>query len=583
MALRGNRRPWALVALAVVSTLGGLFAGGPTSQAAPTVPLLPIPAVGMNVHALWSDAPVLGVVESSLADAHVGWLRIDVGWQSLQDTSRSAWSAYHLAELDAVVNGARAHGQHLLLTVWGTPRWANGGMAKIVPPTAASDYANAMGVLANRYRGRVEAWEIWNEPNHPNYFAGHDPVAYAALVKAAYPAVKAADPSALVVAGSTSYNDVGWLGQAYAAGMGGHFDVLSTHAYQGLADAPPEAPAAGSIYRFTNLSAVHDLMAAHGDAAKNIWVTEFGWSAHANQGSEANWERGVTPQQQADYLVRAIELARVAYPYVDHLFWYNARDRSDTDLHSNSYGVMRSDLSPKPALIALKAYLDPNGVATVSASDANALEGSSTPGVLHFTIGLDRPAIAPVSVHWSTVAGTATSGDFVGASGVVAIPAGARDAAVDIATVADSVVEPTETFGLRLGASTVAVGRAEATGTIVDDDSGLPTLDVLDARRVEGNAGSRSVAITVRLSAASTTPVSVTYAPKPRTATNADFWTSAPKVLTFSPGETSKKLYVGIRSDTIREGQEWFALVLSKPSGAILGRALGAITVVDDD
>ena len=566
-----------------MSTLGGLFAGATPSHAAPTVPVRPIPAIGMNVHAMWSDAPVLTAVETSLANAHVGWLRIDVGWQSLQDTSRSAWSAYHLAELDAVVNGARAHGQHLLLTVWGTPRWANGGKAKTVPPTAASDYGNAIGVLANRYRGRVEAWEIWNEPNHPNYFASHDPVAYAALVKAAYPAVKAADPSALVVAGSTSYNDVGWLGQAYAAGMGGNFDVLSTHAYQGLADAPPEAPAAGSIYRFTNLSAVHDLMAAHGDAAKKIWVTEFGWSAHANQGTEANWERGVTPQQQADYLVRAVELARVAYPYVDHLFWYNARDRSDTDLHSNSYGVMRTDLSPKPALTALAAYLDPNGGATVSVSDASAVEGSATPGLLHFTIGLDRPAPAPVSVPWSTVAGTATSADFVGASGVVVIPVGARDAGVDIATVADSVVEPNETFGLRLGAATVAVGRAEATGTIIDDDFGPPTLDVLDARRVEGNTGSRSVAITVRLSAPSSTPVSVAYAPSPRTATTADFWKSAPRLLTFTPGETAKKLYVGIRPDTIHEGREWFALILSTPSGAILGRSLASITIVDDD
>jgi len=262
-----------------------------------------------------------------------------------------------VALADRCVNLARSRGMDVLATLLWTPGWANGERDQTTPPARARDYAWIARWVARHFRGRVAAWEVWNEPNDRSFWRGNAR-RYVRLLRAAYPAIKAGDPGAAVVFGGVVHNDGRWLAAAYAAGAKGSFDVMATHPYQGVGDAAPETADDGNDWwLMTHVPAVHELMARHGDGRKPIWFTEFGWSVHENAPGTAPWRRGVTPEVQAAYLVRAIALVRSRYPYVERAFWYKDAARAGEDDVQAGYGLLRADLGPRPAYWALKALL----------------------------------------------------------------------------------------------------------------------------------------------------------------------------------------------------------------------------------
>jgi polysaccharide biosynthesis protein PslG len=366
------------LAVALSATVAGLAAGilgtPGTARAAAPVP----PSFGVQFHATWSDytdAQRVAVLDK-LKAAGVTWIRVDLGWASLQEYGRNSFSKWYVDLADSVVNAARARGLHVLGTLWSTPAWANGGRGTNVPPSDVNDYARIASWAAAHFHGRVEAWEVWNEPNLTDFFTG-DAAAYARLLRAAYPAFKRADSKALVVFGGPSANDTAYLARAYSAGVRGSFDVMATHPYQGIADAPPEKPDDGTKYTLSHVRAVRDLMVKQGDSAKPIWFTEFGWSSHANWSGVENWNRGVTPQQQGDYLVRTIRYVKANFPYVTNMFWYNERNLSTGTPQLDNYGLLDRSLSPKPAYLALQAQLT-GAKSTAFASSAAARQNGKS-------------------------------------------------------------------------------------------------------------------------------------------------------------------------------------------------------------
>jgi polysaccharide biosynthesis protein PslG len=348
-----------LVATTIALTLQ--FANATPSQAV-TPAALPagavVPSFGVNFHAMWTnytDAQRIAVLDK-LAAAHVKWVRVDIGWSALEESCQGCFASWYTDILDTTVNAAAERGIKVLGTFWMTPHWASGGGTYYGPPNDPADYARAARWIASRYRGKIAAWEIWNEPNE-QYFWDGSVQQYFGLLKAAYPAFKAGDPNAQVVLGGPDYNDTGWLGQLYRMGAKRYFDVLATHPYQGQANDPPEAPDDGNIWRMTHVAAVHALMQQYGDAAKPIWWTEFGWSAHPNSGSESPWDVGVTPQQQADFLTRSLALAATKFPYVKNVFWYNERNTSLGAVQQDSFGLLTGNLAVKPAYTTVKTFL----------------------------------------------------------------------------------------------------------------------------------------------------------------------------------------------------------------------------------
>ena len=173
-----------------------------------------------------------------LPDVGAKWVRLTFEWNQLE-TSQGTYNSSKLAAWDRSVALSRQAGTKVLVTVYGTPSWASSNGKVGGAPSNNAYYANLMSFLANRYRGQVQAWEIWNEENVSRFWTtGPDPARYAGLLRAAYPAVKSADPNATVVFGGTSGNDTGFVDGAYRAGAKGSFDVMAVHPYTGSA---PEA------------------------------------------------------------------------------------------------------------------------------------------------------------------------------------------------------------------------------------------------------------------------------------------------------------------------------------------------------
>ena len=369
------------LALRAVAVLAALLAGtaislpGATAfaAAADTTPA-PMPAVGVQFHGMWTDYTDAqrATVLDDLAAAHVGWVRLDVSWAMLQPDGPGSYSPWGVDFVDRVVNMAHDRGLKVLVTLWLTPGWANGNAGERTLPTDPADYARVAKWSAAHFAGRVQAWEVWNEPNQDGFMTGASPAAYTKLLRAAYPAFHAGDPGTTVVFGGPAYNDTDWIARTYNNGAHGYFDAMATHPYMGVADQAPETPDDGTMWTLTHVAAVHALMQQNGDGNKPIWFTEFGWSSHTNDtidmnSGDDNWLRGVTPTQQGDYFVRAIKLVRADFPYVTNMFWYNERNVTTTNIQNANYGLLTHDLQPKPAYTALANYLGANSDGTAAA------------------------------------------------------------------------------------------------------------------------------------------------------------------------------------------------------------------------
>ena len=125
--------------------------------------------------------------------------------------------AYNLADVDEAVRNAQASGLQVMITLSGTPRWANGGKRANTMPTRLSDFRDFARAMASRYSGNetdlpfVRFWTIWNEPNLQTFlspqFKGRKSIApanYAKLAAAGYAGIKAGSPRAKVAIGETS-------------------------------------------------------------------------------------------------------------------------------------------------------------------------------------------------------------------------------------------------------------------------------------------------------------------------------------------------------------------------------------------
>jgi polysaccharide biosynthesis protein PslG len=339
------RRLLILLSAALVAT--GLDGAGSGAASRP-----PLPRIGVNFHGTWSTYPRAQqvAVMDKLKAAGVRWVRIDMGWRAFQERGPTSISSWYVRLTDRLVALARARHMRVLGMIHQTPAWANGGQGATVPPSDPQAFGWFGRWLAKHFRGRVSAWEVWNEPDPGGPYWSAGVPQYVQLLQVAYRALKQGDPRASVLVETSSSEPSDFLTQAYAAGAGGSFDAVSVHPYSG--DAPPEDPEGG----FARVDRVRAVMQAHDDR-RPIWFTEFGWSAHDNSATTPAAERGVTLVQQAAYLVRALRYCRVHYPYVSHVFWYTDVDRRDSTEHENHYGLLTVDLKPKPVYRALRRYL----------------------------------------------------------------------------------------------------------------------------------------------------------------------------------------------------------------------------------
>jgi hypothetical protein len=316
---------------------------------------------GLNLSGPYEEGrPASSFVDHSGAQ----WSRNFISWSELEP----ARGQYNTGVLDALATSTatlRSHGLKPTFTVVLAPSWASGSADPHAPPTDPADYAAFLSHLASYpgIKGSVVAYELWNEEDSPIWWTGApDAAAYTRLLQAAYPAVKAADPSATVLVGGLTGNDYTFLEQIYAAGGQGSFDGVAVHTDTACNLVSPDSyyrdlTGRVSQFSFTGYREVHQTMVAHGDGAKDIYMTELGWSTSTKTCDQGMWKGrkagGVSEVAQATYLAQAYACL-AADPYVKMAAWFNTDDTSVANSPNTRFGLLRPSGSPKPAAKAFK-------------------------------------------------------------------------------------------------------------------------------------------------------------------------------------------------------------------------------------
>jgi hypothetical protein len=274
-----------------------------------------------------------------------------------------------------IVTGARARGMGVVFVITGAADGSN------TPPDPAT-FANAVGDFASHIAqaGGAAAYEVWNEEDETDFWgAAVDAGRYAAILKAAYPAIKAADPNAKVLLGPLTGNNYGFLQQVYAAGAGGSFDAAAVHTDTACLVDPPSSyyRENGQVARFTFLGfrTVHDVMAANGQGDKPIWMTELGWTTATSTCGRGMWAgqkpAGVSEAQQAANLREAYHCL-AGYPYVQAGLWFTLKDTNGHGDELDHYGLQRLDGSPKPSWDAFHSVATAGDTLTTPCGDFDA-------------------------------------------------------------------------------------------------------------------------------------------------------------------------------------------------------------------
>jgi hypothetical protein len=259
--------------------------------------------------------------------------------------------AYNWAASDEVLKGLHARGISPLVTLYGSPTWANGGRKANAPPKDWRTFADFAYAAARRYPF-VRKWTIWNEPNQNLYLAGTSPSSYVKmLLNPGYAAIHRANRHALVAGGVTAPrgNSHGYGPLAWVKGLAKAHAKLDAYAHNPYPTRPRETPLAGAcgycdVISMANLGrlskALHRYL-----GNKPIWLTEYGYQTNPPD------PFGVSPNLQATYVaqaaMRAYQLAGVTT-----LVQYLLKDEPNLDRFQT--GLFNVSGRAKPAYFAFR-------------------------------------------------------------------------------------------------------------------------------------------------------------------------------------------------------------------------------------
>ncbi len=291
----------------------------------------------------------------------IGTIRQVFDWASIETVP----GRFNFGTTDGYVAATAKHHITLLPILFDAPSFRSsaprrGAKRGFYPPRRNADFGRFAAAAARRYgpegsfwrthrslpREPIRAWQIWNEPNLPIYWAsGPNPGKYVGLVRAARSALKRVDRHAEIVTAGLPESKIGKPLYAFIAGMyraGGRsaFDTLAVHPY---------AHTVGSMY--SKLLRVRGLMNAAGHRRGRIWVTEFGWADKA----PAN-NRGFTEGTfgQAARISGAIAMFSRQRRHLNlrgfvYYNWHDEPPYGGGDFWGLHTGLLYQDGTPKPA------------------------------------------------------------------------------------------------------------------------------------------------------------------------------------------------------------------------------------------
>ena len=271
-------------------------------------------------------------------------VRVTINWHR---TERQP-ARYDWGRPDRLLRALRAKGLRPVVTLWGTPGWANGGAGPNVAPRNAADFRRFAVTVAQRYR-HVDRWIVWNEPNKPTWLKPASARTYVSkLLNPGYEGLKSVQRRDQVAGGVTG--PTGGKGGVtpvdfirFMDRLGARLDAYAHHPYPVF---PRDTPFVGGCVCETLTMARIDRLLMFVNRAfprARVWLTEY-----AYQSSPPD-RFGVSLDQQARFVgeaARRVYLARK----VDMLIHYLYRD--EPELFRWQSGLETVDGRPKPALNA---------------------------------------------------------------------------------------------------------------------------------------------------------------------------------------------------------------------------------------
>ncbi|MFQ3568285.1 MAG: hypothetical protein SNJ59_14955 [Aggregatilineales bacterium] len=385
-SLTGEERP--------LAQLRGMveWAGTQVRVAPRTEPLMPVQHAGVNPFGINTFLEQEVEVEKReqtlrmIAEAGFGWIRQQFPWEDIEIHGRgdfedrrnidvvgiiSAWDKY-----DNIVALAEQYQLQILARLDNPPAWshADPAIGPYAPPDDLNDFVSYAVTVAERYRGRLRYYQVWNEPNiYPEWGEQPvDPEAYTELLCRTYNALKAVDPSIVVVSGALSptvaltgrdLSDLIFLQRMYDAGAAACFDVLAVQGY-GFYSGPTDRRLRPMTLNFNRSLYIRDVMVANGDGHKPIWISEAAWnpidapevppdvSGRGNYGI-------VTREQAAEYMPLGYQRAIEEWPWVGMISYWFFKRAADHERGQSWYyfRMVEPDFTPLPVYETMRGYI----------------------------------------------------------------------------------------------------------------------------------------------------------------------------------------------------------------------------------
>jgi hypothetical protein len=339
---------------------------------------------GVNIHQnRFSPPEVKLFMQSGLR-----YIRTDFHWQDIERVA----GVYDFATYDAQISQLEAMGVRPVWAMsYGNTLYDSGKPP--YSPEGVRAYASFAGASAAHFRDRGVLWEIWNEPNEPVFWSGgRNPDEYAAIVKAAVPAIKTADPGAIVLAGAITKFDLSYIEAFLKDRPLDGVTAFSIHPYR---EGAPESVA-------TDYERLRTLIARYTEPGKNptpIVCSEWGYTTGGDQGVSAGDQGRYAARMYLANLLAGVDLT-IYYGWKD--------DGPDENNADHRYGLVAQDLTTRPGYVEVADLLTKlqgfafrhrirekrsqdfkllfqgqNGLALVSwTSDENASEAAQTPRVV---------------------------------------------------------------------------------------------------------------------------------------------------------------------------------------------------------
>jgi len=335
--------------------------------------------LGVNAALEQYDDRTLDAHLSKLAAKGIRALRQEFRWNALEPTR----GQFDWASSDRILQAAARHGLSVLPVLWTTPAWARAPSAsarfpptETAPPADLEDFARFAGAFARRYghlktadgRPLLLGYQIWDEPNLSAAWGNAliDPTYYLQLLRAARAAIRTVDRHARIVlaglAPTVEQSNVNLAPQTFLLKLyqlGGHeaFEVAAAKAY-GFDFPPDDRRVDAGVLNFSHVILLREMMVAHNDGHKAIWITQFGWNALPAgwRGETSIWGQ-VSEAQQADYILRAVARAAREWPWAGAMFLETLQPRPRPQRPEADalwgFALLAQNGAPRPAYQAL--------------------------------------------------------------------------------------------------------------------------------------------------------------------------------------------------------------------------------------